>query len=172
VTGVSNLFTREFLEQANNRLNEKGILVQWYHLYGVDQNSLKSLLKSVSDVFPYYTLWNPRGGGDVLIVSSYQPLELDYQEYVSFFEDPKIRADLSRIDIHSIEELINHILMSSEETRGLLENRQANTDEHPIVEFNAPKHLYTPIVADNSLMLWSMPPWENEVQRLRLSCMQ
>jgi len=153
VTGVSNLFTREFLEQVNNRLNKNGILVQWYHLYGVDRGSLKALLKSVSDVFPHYTLWNPQGG-DLLIVSSNQPLELDYQEQLLFFEDPKTRADLSRIGIHSIEELINHILMSSDETRGLLKDQRANTDEHPIVEFNAPKHLYTPTVSDNSLMLF------------------
>jgi hypothetical protein len=79
---------------------------------------------------------------------------LDYQEQLSFFEDPKIRADLSRVNIHSIEELINHILMSSDETLGLLTGQQANTDEHPVVEFNAPKHLYTPTVSDNSLMLF------------------
>ena len=163
VTGVSNLFTREFLEQANNRLNENGILVQWYHLYGVDRGSLKALLKSVSDVFPHYTLWNPQGG-DILIVSSNQPLELDYQEQLWFFEDPKIRADLSRVGINSIEELINHILMSSDETRSLLKNQRANTDEHPIVEFNAPKHLYTPTVADNSLMLFGA--LEDSVYRL------
>ncbi len=153
VTGVSNLFTREFLEQVNNRLNENGILVQWYHLYGVDRGSLKALLKSVSDVFPHYTLWNPMGG-DLIIVSSNQPLELDYQELLSFFEQPKIKADLARIDIHSVEELINHILMSSDETRGLMKDQRANTDEYPVVEFNAPKHLYTPTAQDNSLMLF------------------
>ncbi|MCP4047158.1 MAG: methyltransferase, partial [Gammaproteobacteria bacterium] len=164
VTGVSNLFTREFLEQANSRLNENGILVQWYHLYGVDQESLKSLLKSVSDVFPHYTLWNPGGGGDILIVSSNQPLRLDYQKQLRFFEDPKIRVELLRIDIHSMEELVNHILMSSEQTSSLLKGQQANTDEHPIVEFNAPKHLYTPTVAGNSLMLFGV--LENSEYRL------
>ncbi|MCP4047415.1 MAG: hypothetical protein GY732_15670, partial [Gammaproteobacteria bacterium] len=110
------------------------------------------------------TLWNPGGGGDILIVSSNQPLKLDYQKQLRFFKDPKIRAELLRIDIHSMEELINHILMSSEQTSSLLKGQQANTDEHPIVEFNAPKHLYTPTVAGNSLMLFGA--LENSEYRL------
>ena len=129
------------------------LLVVTVVLPGWDRGSLKALLKSVSDVFPHYTLWHP-SGGDLIIVSSNQPLELDYQEQLSFFEQPKIKADLSRIGIHSVEELINHILMSSDETRGLLVDQRANTDENPVVEFNAPKHLYTPTAQDNSLMLF------------------
>jgi len=153
VTGVSNLFTREFLQLANDRLHENGILVQWYHLYGVDQGSVKALLRAVSEVFPHFTLWG-KLGGDLLIVSSNEPLSLDYQEHRSLFNDAKIEADLSRIGIQSMEQLFSHLLMSSAEARPLLSDQKANTDEFPIVEFNAPKHLYQATAKDNILMLF------------------
>lgn len=154
VTGVSNLFTREFLQQANKRLKENGILVQWYHLYGINRGSLKALLKSVSDVFPHYTLWNPEGSGDIIIVSSNKPLELDYQKQSLFLNAPKIKTDLARIDIRSVEGLMNNILMSSNETQQLLIGQESNTDENPIVEFNAPKYIYQPTTDDNISMLF------------------
>ncbi len=153
VTGVSNLFTREFLQQVNMQLKENGMLVQWYHLYGVDQGSLKALLKSVSDVFPHFTLWYLTGG-DIIIISSNEPLELDYQQQLSFFDSPEIRADLARVGIHSVEGLMNYLLMSSAETRQLLTGQKGNTDEFPIVEFNGPKFLYVSTVEDNIMMLF------------------
>ncbi len=120
VTGVSNLFTREFLQQVSDRLNDNGILAQWYHLYGIDRSSLKALLKSVADVFPHYTLWYPSSAADLIIISSNKPLELDYQKQLSFFDSPEIKSDLARIDIRSVEELMSNILMSSDETEPLL----------------------------------------------------
>ena len=157
VTGVSNLFTREFLQQANNRLKDDGILVQWYHLYGVDRESLKALLESVSDVFPNYTLWY-MSGGDILIVSSNEPLKLDYQKQSEFFESDSIMADLDRIGVRSVERLMTYMLMSSDETRPLLVGQQSNTDDHPVVEFNAPKHIYKSTIVDNIRMLFGGLP--------------
>jgi spermidine synthase len=153
VTGVSNLFTLEFLQQANNRLEENGILVQWYHLYGVDRGSLKALLKSVSDVFPHYTLWYA-SGGDIIIVSSNKPLQLDYQKQLLFLKSPEISADLARINIQSVEELISYVLMSSNETQQLLIGQEANTDDNPFVECNAPKYIYKFTTDDNIRMLF------------------
>jgi spermidine synthase len=153
VTGVSNLFTREFLEQARKRLKENGILVQWYHLYGVNRGSLKALLKSVSDVFPHHTLWYVTGG-DIIITSSNKPLEIDYQKQSSFFDSPEIKADLARIGVLSVESLMEYILMSSDETQQLLTGQEANTDKNPIVEFSAPKYLYESTTEDNIHMLF------------------
>jgi len=153
VTGVSNLFTREFLQQAHDRLEDDGVLVQWYHIYGIDRHSLKALLKSVSDAFSHYTLWYLHGG-DIIITASNQPLRLDYQKQSAFFDNPGIRSDLERIGIRSVEQLMNNILMSSDQTQRLMVGQAANTDDHPIVEFNAPRYMYTFTTDDNIRMLF------------------
>ena len=153
VTGVSNLFTRDFLEQARMRLNDDGIMVQWYHLYGVNRGSLKALLRAVADVFPHYTLWYV-SGGDIVIASSNAPLELDYPRKIGFFANATVQADLERIDVRSMEEFMDYMLMSSDQTNPLLTGEQANTDDHPVVEFNAPRYLYVPTTDDNIIMLF------------------
>jgi len=157
VSGVSNLFTREFFQQAKSRLNENGILAQWCNLYGMDQNSLKALLRSIADVFPNYTLWYG-GSRDIIIVSSNKPLDLDYQEKSLFLNTPGIRDDLQRIDIDSVEEMMSHIIMSSDQTRELLVGQKANTDDNAVVEFNAPKYLYQRTTGDNYSMLFNELP--------------
>ena len=152
-TGVSNLFTREFLQLANDRLSANGILVQWYHIYEVDRGSLKSLLRSVSDVFPHFTVWYV-SGGDIIIVSSNQTLELDYQKQRAIFESPPMKKELERIGIGSVTVLMNHLFMSSNELQALLAGQQSNTDIRPFVEFNAPKYMYQFTNADNIRMLF------------------
>jgi len=153
VTGVSNLFTREFLQQTHDRLNDDGIMVQWYHIYGVNGNSLKALLKAVSEAFAHFTIWYV-SGGDFIIVSSNQPLLLDYQKQSAFFDSPGVKADLARIDVRSVEQLMSYILMPSDQIQNLLAQQAANSDDHPIVEFNAPKYIYTFTTDDNIRMLF------------------
>ena len=87
VTGVANLFTRDFLELASARLKTNGVLAQWYHIYGVNRESLKAMLKAVSDVFPHFTLWYI-GGGDIILISSNEPMSLDYSKQLEYFSSP------------------------------------------------------------------------------------
>jgi len=154
VTGVSNLFTREFMQQARDGLKDGGILVQWFQLYGMDKNSLRSLLKSVSDVFPFYTLWAPQGG-DIIIVSSNEPLQIEYNKLLSVFSTPEIKKSLASIHIHSVEGLLDQMLVPSTFVNPLLSDQEANTDVNPVVEFTAPKYLYQATSGDNLKMLLS-----------------
>jgi len=153
VTGVSNLFTRDFLELVRSRLNENGLLAQWYHIYGVNRESLKALLKAVSDVFPYYTLWYMLGG-DLIIVSSDHPLALDYSAQSDYMANESVRSELQRVGIDSVEEMMAQMMMTSEQVEGLLEGQESNTDDRPIVEFTAPKYLYNFTTEDNIRMLF------------------
>ena len=157
VTGVANLFTREFLQLVRSRLKEDGILVQWYHVYGVDRNSVRAMLKAISEVFPNFDVWYSQGG-DLIIVSSNNDLQLDFARQQQFFESADIRDDLQRIGIASVEQMMSHYMMSSSQMERLLTNQQSNTDDHPIVEFTAPKYIYDTTTHDNILMLFGELP--------------
>jgi spermidine synthase len=153
VTGVANLFTRDFLQLVKNRLADDGMLVQWYHIYGVDRDSFKSMLKAIQEVFPHYSLWYAIGG-DLIIVSSNKPLELDYQEQTQFFSSREISDDMQRIGLTSVEQMMSRYMMSSSQIVQLLAGHPANTDDHPVVEFNAPKYIYESTTDDNVRMLF------------------
>jgi len=153
VSGVSNLFTRDFLQLARSRLKDDGVLVQWYHIYGVDRGSLKAMLKGVAEVFPYFSLWY-MPGGDLIIASANGPLQLDYRAQSAFFEAPAVRQDLERIGVSSFEEMMGYLLMPSEQIGELLDGVRSNTDDHPVVEFNAPRYIYDFTTEDNIRMLF------------------
>lgn len=153
VTGVANLFTRDFLQLAREHLKEDGMLVQWFHIYGVDRNSLKAMLKAVADVFPHFSIWYAQGG-DLIIVSSNKPLELDFEKQQLFFSSPEVSNDLQQIGVTSVEKMMTHYMMASSQIEGLLAGQQSNTDDHPIVEFTAPKYIYDFTTDDNVRMLF------------------
>ncbi|MFA6472465.1 MAG: fused MFS/spermidine synthase, partial [Candidatus Latescibacterota bacterium] len=52
MAGLANLFTREFFELVKNRLNDKGIFVQWVHSYQMDWNTFTLIGRTFQKVFP------------------------------------------------------------------------------------------------------------------------
>jgi hypothetical protein len=62
--------------------------------------------------------------------------------------------DLQRVGISSVEKMMSHYMMSSSQIENLLAGQTANTDDHPIVEFNAPKFIYETTTDDNIRMLF------------------
>ena len=57
MSGVANLFTREFFEAARNRLNPDGVMCQWIHLYQISRHDVLVFLKTMHSVFPHLSIW-------------------------------------------------------------------------------------------------------------------
>ena len=55
--GASHLYTREFLELADDHLNSGGIFVQWLGSSFVDKTLLGSFLASATEIFPHVQLY-------------------------------------------------------------------------------------------------------------------
>lgn len=53
VSGVSNLFTRQFYRQIKPRLNKGGVVIQWIHAYQINDSLLMSMVASLQESFPY-----------------------------------------------------------------------------------------------------------------------
>src|SRR5258705_5997621 len=80
VPGVANLFTREFFQLGRDRLNDDGIFVQWVQIYQLSTDSLRSVLRTFHETFPYVLVFRVQGawkGKDLLLVGSKTPLTLD-----------------------------------------------------------------------------------------------
>jgi len=74
-SGASHLFTREFFTQVREHLTLGGVFVQWMGLPFVDEQLLRSFVATATEVFPHVELYQPLGGG-LLVLASGQPLEL------------------------------------------------------------------------------------------------
>ena len=87
ITGVANLFTREFYTTALARLSPGGVFGQWFHYYRFEPADLKVELRTFAAVFPHVSLWlvppvvGPNGpalAADLLLVGSREPVALDW----------------------------------------------------------------------------------------------
>jgi spermidine synthase len=74
ISGVANLFTREFFRAARRRLRPGGHLVQWVQNYHLSPDSLRELVRTMGAEFPHVLLtWFD----DFVILASDQPIRLD-----------------------------------------------------------------------------------------------
>ena len=74
--GVASLFTREFYEAAASRLGPDGLFLQWLQAYEIDEETVSTVLATLSTVFPHVEVWQVHDI-DLMLVASRRPLRLD-----------------------------------------------------------------------------------------------
>jgi spermidine synthase len=93
VSGVSNLFTREFYRRIRTHLNPGGLLVQWFQLYEIDPSLVASVMNALGEEFAHYAVFAP-SDHDVLIVASQEPIP--YPRARRHSRSPGSRASCAR----------------------------------------------------------------------------
>ena len=86
ISGVSNLFTREFWEMGKTRLKPGGVWSQWVQMYGMDDTDLRTLLATFSEVFPHVSLYMTVEDADLVLLGSDSPLSVHPDHAAQMFE--------------------------------------------------------------------------------------
>jgi spermidine synthase len=161
ISGVSNLYTLEYFELCREHMTEDGILVQWMQLYGMGQDDLLCILRTLLAVFPEVVLMSSIEEADIVMVASAQPLAFDLDHIEGMLSNPETGADLDRIGIHTAEDLLTYYLMDQVDIAGIAGTGPLNTDDNMIIEFSAPRYLHFSTAAENfQLLLDGMSgPW-------------
>ncbi|MCL2688450.1 MAG: hypothetical protein FWE57_01210 [Chitinispirillia bacterium] len=71
VSGVANLFSREFFSHIRRHINDGGVLVQWIQAYETDITVFASILKALGEYFPIYDIYMQ--SSDLLIIAAKDP---------------------------------------------------------------------------------------------------
>ncbi|MCK6526345.1 fused MFS/spermidine synthase [Myxococcota bacterium] len=142
ISGVSNLFTREFFQLGRDRLAPDGVFCQWVQLYGMGTDDLKSLLRTFSSVFPYALVYSPVEAGDLILVGSARPLQMDLPRVEAAIQAERPAADLSRIGVRGVADLLTYYLMDEVDLAPLTRGAPLNTDDNMRIEFSAPRMLH------------------------------
>jgi spermidine synthase len=80
VKGAATLYTREYFELCQARLNEGGVITQWVPLYESNPEAVKSEVATFFEVFPHGTVWsndNQGAGYDTVLLGHVGPLTID-----------------------------------------------------------------------------------------------
>ncbi|MFN8672800.1 MAG: fused MFS/spermidine synthase [Candidatus Sericytochromatia bacterium] len=155
VSGVSSLFTDEFYKNSKNFIKKDGYLVQWIHIYEFSPELLLTIFNSMDKNFDNFKVYNPKRGGDLIIIAS--DSEITLENYNRLLNNKDVNNEINEInDLINLEKNIKffsdyHYLFSNKTIKPLLNNYNSNSDFYPVVDSRAEKDFFLKVTA-NSFM--------------------
>jgi hypothetical protein len=138
--GIGSVYSREFYQIAANRLKPGGIMVQWFHLYEMDDRILFEVLRTFHTVFPKMEIWD--AGNDILLLGSDQAWQTGPEIYERAFELQQPRSDLTSIGLTSPETVIARQFASQATAFAVAGPGLIQSDDLPVLEYEGPKAFY------------------------------
>jgi spermidine synthase len=128
-SGASHLYTQEFFELAQSKLESGGIFIQWIGGAFVDVELFGSLMASMTEVFRYVHVYRPVPAALVFMASD-EPIDL-LESAPRALENGA--DDFGRFGIHRVEDFYASWALDTEGVLTLAKGRQRNTDDHNLL---------------------------------------
>ncbi len=142
LTGVSNLFTREYFRDIKRRLGPGGVFCQWAQLYELAPWNIKTIYRTVRDEFRYVYVFSAEDlSSDTILIASQEPLKLDLPTVERAFAHAATRAEAKRGLIESPHDVFAYLLLAPDELESFTAGSPDNTDDNARIEFSAPRDL-------------------------------
>jgi spermidine synthase len=139
--GVGSVFSREFYQLAASRLKPGGMVAQWFHIYEMQDDLLKLVLRTFGATFPYVEIWDT-GGGDIVLLGSLQPWTTGPAVFAKGFAIEGVREELAAIGIHSPAAVLARQVASQRTGFAIAGAGPVESDLHPVLEYAAPRAFY------------------------------
>jgi spermidine synthase len=142
MSGAASLFTQDFFRTAEKRLADGGVFLQWLQLYELAPENIHALLRTFNSVFPNVLVFTPDPlSNDTLLIGTRKPVTIDRARVERYLSDPKMAAELRRANVKSADDFFGLFLLGTKEIPKFVGDGPLNTDDNPLIEFNAPKDL-------------------------------
>jgi spermidine synthase/tetratricopeptide (TPR) repeat protein len=134
--GVAALYSEEFYALAKTRLKMKGFISQWLPVYQVPAASTLAMIRAFVDVFPQSVLVSGAEADLLLVGANDSRIEIDPALVANAMTNaPALRADLQRVDLGSVREIVGAFLASPQKLSAATRNSAPVTDDRPIQEY-------------------------------------
>jgi spermidine synthase len=147
--GSSSLYSREFYELCRDRLRAHGVMCQWLPLYQLAVEDVAMIIKTFQAAFPHSSVWLARR--DVGLIGTLEPLEIEFDNLLRRVEEPDIRPGLEEVNLADPYALVSRMILGEDELRVLTDGARLNTDDHLVLEYTAPRSMYTRVAIANNL---------------------
>jgi spermidine synthase len=142
ITGVSNLFTREYFQAIKARLAPDGIFCQWAQLYEMAPWNIKSIYRTLREEFPHALVFAAEDlSSDTILIASKNPLPIDIRRIERAFANPVTAAEARRGGLASPHDVPAYVLLSSDDLESFTAGAALNTDDNALIEMQAPRDL-------------------------------
>lgn len=143
ISGVANLFTREYFALCGKRLRIGGRLAFWLQGYMMPVDSYKLILRTAAAEFEHVSLWR-LGVSDTLIIAGDSPLGFSLSEFSSRMSSPAVRADLYRVGLGDDPgRMLGRFVASGDALRTWVGAGRLHTDDNALLEFSAPRTMFS-----------------------------
>ncbi|HEY0512484.1 MAG TPA: fused MFS/spermidine synthase [Thermoanaerobaculia bacterium] len=143
VAGVSGLFTEEFYRSAAAHLASGGILCQWVPLYEMKREDFRTMLHTITMVFPNVTFWQV--GTDVILLASREPFQAELEPTKARLRSSALAQDFLAIGLTGsrVLQVMNSPAVRPDQVPAFLGAIDAlNVDDKPVLEFSTARNLF------------------------------
>jgi spermidine synthase len=143
--GAASLYTREHFRTIRARLTEDGLFCQWLPLYQMDRATLNTIVRTFVEVFPNASAWLAHYSVDAPIlglIGSKTDIGLAPDWLVKRVQGRSLQQALRRVRLHEPLALPGAFLGGGAALAAFAGLGPINTDDHPIVRFQAPAFAY------------------------------
>jgi predicted membrane-bound spermidine synthase len=141
MTSVGGVFNLEFYQLAARRLKPGGIMMQWFHVYEMDDATLDLVLRTFGTAFPSMEIWDI-GDQDVVLLGSNQPWESSPAVYQRAFELAGPHRDLTTLGLLTPNVVLARQFASQQTAFAIAGPGPVQSDHTPILEYDAPRAFY------------------------------
>ncbi|MFZ1946573.1 MAG: fused MFS/spermidine synthase, partial [bacterium] len=140
ISGVGDLFTREFFLLARERLKPGGVMSAWFQTYHMGDAELRSGVRTFLEVFPHVSMWLANES-DLVLVGSLEPHKVD-PGFIARMDRPEVAADLARVGVATHADLLSAFLMDRADLEAYAGRARIHTDDNMLMEFHTGRRIY------------------------------
>jgi predicted membrane-bound spermidine synthase len=134
--GMAALYSREFYALARTRLAPNGYMSQWLPAYQVPAATTLAMIRAFVDEFPHAVLLSGAEADLLLVGANASRIEIDPERLAAALgRAPAVQADLQRLDLGSVTEIVGTFLGSPRTLADATRNIDPVTDDRPIQEY-------------------------------------
>jgi len=154
ISGVANLFTREYFAQCRACLSPGGMFCQWIPVYNLAPWDLQCVMATFQEVFPNCSLWLfPALPSDAYLVGTLGSEAVDVTRLTRRARRPAIAADLKASGLRDVWDILAGRVLGAEAIAAASRGAPLNTDDLPVLEFTSPLVLHTTIPRSTMLQV-------------------
>lgn len=135
--GIASLFTLEFYRVVAEHLNEGGIFAQWVQGYEVDVATLRTVTRTIREVFPSVEIWQSQAG-DFEIIASKIPRRYSRADWERKLAEPVLQDLVPRVwMVEGVEGLLSHFVADTALVQEITDFPEVvvNTDDANVLEY-------------------------------------
>jgi len=142
LSSATNLYSADFYALCRKRLSAHGVMAQWAPLHVLSPREYRMLIRSFTSVFPHSSLWFL--GTEGMLIGTMDSLHIDIDALKVKMAQKGVAEDLAKISLATPERLLSCFVMDESALASYVNDVPAMTDDHPIIEFTAPRNLALP----------------------------